>query len=317
MGQGVPQILNRDSLEIVSRFDLAKWLVSDVNPLTARVMVNRVWNHIFGEGLVSTLEDFGTQGEPPSHPELLDYLAYQFSHTWNWSIKKLVREIVMSSTYQQSSDHIPEKVEKDPFNTWYSRANRFRLSAEQIRDQALVISDLLNPDVGGPSVMPPQPEGVWQVIYSLAKWEADDPEDKYRRGLYTFWKRTTPYPSMVAFDSPSREFCVSRRIRTNTPLQALVTLNDTVYLEAAQKLGHFMEKEGKGNVIEAIKKGYEKALFKIPSEEALMVLVDLYEQASLPRAKLVSEKQKDEILLEPYTVLANTILNLDAVLTKS
>ncbi|MBK8502445.1 MAG: PSD1 domain-containing protein [Saprospiraceae bacterium] len=313
---GVPQILNQNNAEVNDRLDFARWLVREDNPLTARVMVNRIWSHIFGEGLVSTPEDFGTQGALPTHPELLDYLAYHFSHDWNWSVKRLVKEIVLSATYQQSSKASPEKLELDPYNEYYSRGNRVRLSAEQIRDQALAISDLLNPKIGGKSVMPPQPDGVWQVVYNSDTWEAKKTEDKYRRGLYTFWKRTTPYPSMTAFDSPSREFCVSKRIRTTTPLQALVTLNDTVYIEAAQALGAFMEKTGKENLQEAIKKGFHKALLVDPDQQTVEVLEKLFYQANAPRPQLVSLRQ-ETIKLDPYTVVANAIMNLDAFLTKS
>jgi hypothetical protein len=315
---GVPKILQKDTLPVLDRLALARWLVSDQNPLTARVMVNRIWAYIFGEGLVSTPEDFGTQGEPPTHAALLDYLAYQFSHTWRWSIKTLVRNIVLSATYQQSSDVDSIKIQIDPFNKWYSRGNRFRLSAEQIRDQALVVSGLFNEKVGGKSVMPPQPDGVWQVVYSNERWNISDAEEKYRRGLYTFWKRTAPYPSMAAFDSPSREFCVSRRIRTNTPLQALVTLNDTVYLEAAAALGLLMENQGQNaDIMQAIQAGYKRAIGKEPDEEVLTILKELYDRAALPREKLMVDSSNDEDLLKPYTVVANTILNLDALLTKS
>jgi hypothetical protein len=193
--------------------------------------VNRLWEQLFGIGIVETTEDFGTQGATPSHQKLLDYLAVQVADAHQWSIKAILKEIVMSATYRQSSKFTPDRLEKDPYNRLLSRGPRFRLSAEQIRDQMLAVSGLLDRKVGGESVMPPQPDGIWNVVYSNHKWETM-PEDKYRRGLYTFWRRTTPYPSMVSFDSPSREFCVSRRIRTNTPLQALITLNDPVYLEA-------------------------------------------------------------------------------------
>jgi hypothetical protein len=284
--------------------------------LTARVFVNRIWAYIFGDGLVETPEDFGTQGIPPIHPELLDYLAYRFSNDWEWSIKRLVKEIVMSATYQQSSRVSPDKVDKDPYNHYYSRANRVRLSAEQIRDQALTVSGLLNRTIGGKSVMPPQPEGVWQIVYSSAKWEVDHEEDKYRRGLYTYWKRTTPYPSMIAFDSPSREFCVSRRIRTNTPLQALVTLNDTVYIETAQALGSFMKDQAKGDIHEAIISGYKKILLEIPNEQTVEILVQLYTEAVNEDLNPASIED-NAIYLDPYAVVANAMMNLDAFLTKS
>lgn len=313
----VPDVLNKDSIKISDRLEFAQWLVSEHNPLTPRVIVNRIWAYIFGEGLVRTSEDFGTQGDPPTHPELLDYLAYQFSHDWQWSIKRLIKEIVSSATYQQSSRIEQHKMDADPYNLLYSRASRVRLSAEQIRDQALTISGLLHPEVGGESVMPPQPEGVWQVIYSSAKWEATKPEDKYRRALYTYWKRTTPYPSMVAFDSPSREFCVSKRILTNTPLQALVTLNDTVYLEAAEALGNYMESNYSSDLKEAIRAGFRRALLDEPGEETLYILVNLYQEANAARPELIAYRDENEDRLKPFTVVANAIMNLDAFLTKS
>ena len=230
---GLPASLSGFDLDYrQDRLGLAQWIVNEQNPLTARVLVNRLWEQLFGKGIVETTEDFGTQGSPPSHPELLDYLARQAVDTHEWRVKEILKEIVMSATYRQSSKTTPDRLEKDPYNRLLSRGARFRLSAEQIRDQSLAVSGLLETKFGGKSVMPPQPEGIWNVVYSNHKWETK-PEDKYRRGLYTFWRRTTPYPSMTSFDSPSREFCVSRRIRTNTPLQALVTLNDPVYLETS------------------------------------------------------------------------------------
>ena len=178
----------------------------------------------------------------------------------------------MSATYQQSSKTVAEKIEKDQYNQFLSRGTRFRLSAEQIRDQALAVSGLLHDTIGGKSVMPLQPDGIWQVVYSGMYWATAEGENKYRRGLYTYWRRTTPYPSMVTFDSPSREFCVSRRIRTNTPLQALVTLNDPVYLEAAQALGNRMKKKGDQNLKQSIIAGYKLALAKEPDDETIAVL---------------------------------------------
>lgn len=291
-----------------NRLDFARWLVGEENPLTARVTVNRFWEQLFGNGIVSTLEDFGTQGQPPTHPELLDYLALRFSQDLNWSVKALLKEIVLSATYRQSSRVTAEKNEIDPYNYWLTRGPRFRLSAEQLRDQALAVSGLLRDTIGGPSVMPPQPEGVWQLVYSSERWETQE-EDRYRRGLYTFWKRTSPYPSMIAFDSPSREFCVSRRIRTNTPLQALVTMNDPVYLEAAQALAGIMEKEGGQELERCIEVGYKRALIHPPDQETVHILKELYQTA-------MEESTKPDAL-EPMTVVASAILNLDAFLTKT
>ena len=314
----VPDVLNHGDASIENRLDMAKWLISDKNPLTARVIVNRIWEQLFGRGIVETLEDFGTQGFPPTHEELLNHLAHHFSQEWAWSIKSLVKEIVSSETYRQSSKVSAGQLEIDPFNIFYGRGTRMRLTAEQIRDQALAISGLLNPSIGGESVMPHQPDGVWQITYSSAKWEAKYEADKYRRALYTYWKRTTPYPSMSAFDTPSREFCVSRRITTNTPLQALVTLNDPVYVEAAEKFGIWMIEQANGDIEEAIAAGYQKALLKEPDQDVLQVLYQLYDQVDQPLAMQASIKNNHENKpLAPMTVVANAIMNLDAFLNKS
>ena len=227
-----------------NRLGLARWMVDRKNPLTARVAVNRFWEQLFGAGIVETVEDMGTQGIPPTHRELLDYVAAEFMDTDHWSVKKLLKRMVMSATYRQQSSASPEMLAKDPFNKMLARGPRIRLSSEQVRDQALAASGLLSRKMLGPSVMPMQPDGIWQSPYAGETWMPSTGEDRHRRALYTYWKRTAPYPSMVTFDSPSREFCQSRRIRTNTPLQALVTLNDPVYIEAAQALATYMQQHG-------------------------------------------------------------------------
>jgi hypothetical protein len=215
------------------RLGLAHWLVDPQNPLTARVAVNRIWEQLFGTGLVETSEDFGVQGMPPSHPELLDDLAVGFMES-GWDVKRLIRRIVTSATYRQSSRVSQEGLERDPANRLLARGPRFRLSAEMIRDQALSVGGLLSRRMLGPSVQPPRPVlGLRAAFGGSTDWNTSPGQDKFRRGLYTSWRRTTPYPSMTTFDAPSREFCTVRRIRTNTPLQALVTLNDPVYFEAA------------------------------------------------------------------------------------
>jgi len=321
---GIPAVLPPPPADApADRLGLASWLVSPGNPLTARVMVNRYWAELFGTGLVETVEDLGTQGEAPSHPGLLDMLAWRYARDYNWSSKRLLREIVLSATYRQSSQLTPQKQERDPYNRLLARGPRYRLGAEQIRDQALAISGLLDETIGGPSVMPPQPEGVWQVIYSGARWETKA-DDRYRRGLYTYWKRTTPYPSMIAFDSPSREFCVSRRIRTNTPLQALVTLNDPVYVEAAQALARRMRAAGGQDVEACIQAGYRRALLRDPAPATMEVLLDLYAEsrdALQPAgARTIADPPPTEsgaAVDDPMTLVANAILNLDAVLTKN
>jgi len=286
------------------RLGIANWLVDGNNPLTSRVIVNRFWEQIFGNGLVYTLEDFGTQGSKPSHPELLDYLALKFEKEHKWSVKSLLKEIVMSRTYRQSSAVSQDLLEKDQYNFLLARGPRHRLSAENIRDQALAVSGLLNRKVFGPSVKPYQPEGVWNVIRHVDRWQTAEEGDQHRRGLYTFWRRVSPYPSMLTFDVPSREVCVSRRIRTNTPLQALVTMNDPVFVEASEALAKRMMKEGGKGCEEQIKYGYKLAMMKEPDDLRLKEMLDLYEAS-----KEIGE-------FESMALVANVILNLDEVIMK-
>ncbi len=303
-----------------NRLGMAQWMVSTENPLTARVAVNRFWAQLFGRGIVETIEDFGTQGAKPTHPELLDWLAMQLMHEYDWSIKSLLKEIVMSATYQQSSKITPELQELDPANQWLARGPRVRLSAEQNRDQALAVSGLLSDKMHGPSVMPPQPEGLWQVVYSGMEWETSEGEDKHRRGLYTYWRRTSPYPSMIAFDSPSREFCVTRRIPTNTPLQALVSLNDPVFMEAARSLAQRMINEGGDTTEERIASGYKMAMVKpidAKKKEALLTLyqeaIQYYQENPEETAKMAGE---DNQQLAALAIVANAMMNLDEFVTK-
>ena len=300
------------------RLGLARWLVAADNPLTARVTVNRFWEQIFGTGIVESLEDFGTQGLPPSHPQLLDYLAVRFSATQEWSIKSMLREVVTSATYQQDSRVSPALHERDPYNRLLARGPRFRLSAEQIRDQALFVSGLLSTKMYGPSVMPPQPEGLWQNPYDGSSWQSAENEDRYRRGIYTYWRRTVPYPSMATFDSPSREFCVSRRIRTNTPLQALVTLNDPAFIEAARSLANRMYASG-STPESQIDGGYRMALAVAPSAETMQELLTLYNEGLVHYASNPADMDElgtETIEAAALTVAANAILNLDRFLMK-
>ena len=222
-----------------NRLELARWMVDPDHPLTARVTVNRLWQSVFGVGLVKTSEDFGVMGEQPSHPELLDWLAAEFVES-GWDVNHMLRLIVTSNAYRQSSRMTPEKLSRDPDNRYLSRGPRLRLDAEVLRDQALAVSGLLNRTVGGPSVRPYQPAGVWKVVAvpgsNTHEFQQDSGNDLYRRSLYTFWKRTSPPPAMAAFNAPTREQCTVRRERTNTPLQALVMMNDTQYVEAARHL---------------------------------------------------------------------------------
>ena len=238
-----------------NRMGLAIWLTSTQNPLTARTMVNRVWEQLFGTGLAETLEDMGSQGVLPTHPELLDWLSYQFMYEDNWSIKKLIRTIVMSATYQQDSKITADLLQKDPYNKYYARGARVRLSAEQVRDQALCISGVLCDSMYGPSVYPWQPKGIWLSPWNSKDWEQSKGKQQYRRALYTYWKRSAAYPSMITFDGMSREVCTVRRIRTNTPLQALTTLNDSAYIDMARHFAKRMQTASGNDVKQQIKEG--------------------------------------------------------------
>ncbi len=309
-----------------NRMGLAMWLVNDQNPLVSRALVNRLWEQLFGTGLVETLEDLGTQGAAPSHQELLDYLAWTFMHEDQWSIKKILKEMVMSATYRQDSRVAHDALQKDPFNRWYARGSRVRLSAEQVRDQALSISGLLSQKMFGPSVMPYQPKGIWLSPWNGQDWVASQGEDQYRRALYTYWKRTAPYPSMITFDGASREVCTARRIRTNTPLQALVTLNDEVYVDAARHFAYRMQREAPGSdVARQITRGYEMALHAPIAQAKLDVLERLYAEAL---QKFQSDPDKtcqmigvmdehDNPQTAALVVVANAMLNLDELITKN
>jgi len=305
-----------------NRLGFSKWIVSKENPLTARTLVNRVWQQIYGRGIVASLEDMGSQSDPPSHPELLDWLALRLMNEHNWSIKALVKDIVMSGTYRQSSKNNAKLYNLDPENRLYARGPRVRLGAEQIRDQALAVSGLLSTKMYGPSVMPPQPDGIWQTVYNGGNWVESQGEDKYRKALYTYLKRTSPYPSFLTFDAGSREVSTVRRTITNTPLQALVTLNDPVYLETAYHLAKIMDQGS--NVDTSIRQGYKKAVLVDISDEKLSALKELY-NISLSDFKDTPKSIKEFIPYEPdananlaaLTVVANAIMNLDEFLTKS
>jgi mono/diheme cytochrome c family protein len=313
----------------LTRVGVAEWLTSRENPLTARVAVNRHWAYFFGRGLVETEEDFGSQGQPPTHPELLDWLAVEFMDQ-GWSFKKLCKQMVMSATYRQSSRVTPELVERDRFNRLLARGPRFRLEAEMVRDNALAVSGLLSRKMFGPSVMPMQPEGIWRSTYNTDKWITSPGEDRYRRSLYTFIKRTSPYPAMVTFDAPSREICSIRRVATNTPLQALVTLNDPVYVEAAQSLARKMKTSGGATLHEQLAFGLQTALIRPARDEEVRLLAELYArrlaefQANSAAAEQLATDPlgplpdgMDAAELAALTAVANVILNLDEFLTRS
>jgi hypothetical protein len=293
------------------------------------VMANRLWSQIFGIGLVETEEDFGSQGDLPTHPELLDWLALDLARDWN--VKGLLKTIVTSATYRQSSHVTPAQLEQDPRNRLLSRAPRYRLEAEMVRDQALALAGLLSRKSHGPSVYPPQPPGLWQAAFNGERtWTTSQGEDKYRRGLYTLWRRTVPYPSMAAFDAPSREICTVRRVRTNTPLQAFVTLNDPVYVEASQGLARRMAREGGATTRERVTYGLALVLARAPQPEQIEELTALYESereafnqdaaaakelATNPLGPLNAEETPED--LAALTVVANILLNLDGVLTRN
>jgi hypothetical protein len=312
-----------------TRMDMAKWLISPENPLTARVAANRFWAQLFGAGLVTTEEDFGAQGELPSHPELLDWLAVEFQ-AGQWDMKHFLRTIVTSATYRQSAKVTPEVAAKDPSNRWLSRGPRFRLEAEMVRDQALAISGLLSRKVGGPSVYPYQPAGMWQAAFNGQRnWVESPGEDKFRRGLYTFWRRTIPYPSMATFDAPSREICAVRRIRTNTPLQAFVTLNDPAYVEISQAFGRRVISEGGATSESRAAYALTLALSRMPDAAQIAEVIKLY-QSELAHSKSHPDEAANLATkpigplpagLDPaeaaaWTVVANMLLNLDAVLMR-
>jgi len=316
-----------------NRLGLAKWLVSRENPLTARVIVNRFWQHFFGTGLVRTSEDFGSQGEQPSHPELLDWLAVTFQES-GWDVKKLIKLIVTSETYQQSSQFSVRSAQLDPMNTWLSRGPRHRLSAEVIRDQALAASGLLVEKIGGPSVKPYHPPGLYEQVVAQrdnpkATYQQGSGDDLHRRSLYTYWKRSVPHPGMLLFDAPFRETCALRRSRSNTPLQALNLMNDPTYIEAARFLAQRMIQEGGTTTESRLTHGFQLLLARNPNTPELQVLTtaversinDFTKDAEAAKQLLIFGEAKTDDKLSPaelaaYTMVASTLINLDETITK-
>lgn len=298
---GAPALVaSRVGWEPRDRLEMARWLFDEKNPLTARVLANRVWEQVFGVGLVETVEDFGVQGEWPAHPELLDEVAVRL-RDGGWSLKGLLREIVMSATYRQTSAAPTALRERDPGNRLLARGPRFRLDGETLRDQALAASGLLSRKMYGPPVFPRQPEGLWMMIYSGDRWRTSEGEDAHRRSVYTFWRRTVPYPSLATFDAPSREVCVSRRIRTNTPLQALVTLNDPVFVECAEAMARRVSAGG-GSVGERVERAFRLAASRGPTA------------AERSRLERVVERLGGDG--RAWAGMCAVVLNLDEVLTK-
>lgn len=319
---GVPASLNPFPVGAPeNRLGFAQWLFSKDNPLTARTTVNRLWEQIFGNGIVETLEDFGTQGAPPTHQPLLDWLALRLMNEHAWSVKKLLKDIVMSATYRQKAHLTEEHLQKDPSNRLLGRAPRVRLSAEQVRDQALAVSGLLSKKMFGKSVMPYQPEGIWNSVYNGEEWQPSAGEDRYRRSVYTYAKRTSPYPALMTFDGSSREVCVGRRIRTNTPLQALVTLNDSSFVVASRHFAAKMMNQAK-DPTQQIRAGYRMLLVNEMPERKVAVFMDLYKHAfdryasDPPATKQLTARDDGTPELAAMTVVANAMLNLDEVITK-
>ncbi len=331
---GVPAVLPplpKD--EKINRLTLAKWLVDPHHPLTSRVAVNRFWQMYFGHGIVKTVEDFGVQGEPPVHPELLDWLATEFIRT-GWDVKAMQKLIVTSAAYRQSSRVTPELREKDPENRLLARGPRHRLPAETIRDNALAVSGLLNDEIGGRSVLPYQPPGLWEEMafgdgFSMQEYVQSHGKDLYRRSMYTFWKRTVPPAAFSTFDAPDREKCVARRAVTNTPLQALVTLNDPTYVEAARAMAQRTLKEGGKDAQSRIVFAFRLALARKPSAHESQVLRGLLSQqlADYRREKKAAgellrvgespvDDKVDRAELAAWTMVASAILNLDETITK-
>ncbi|MEZ6146691.1 MAG: PSD1 and planctomycete cytochrome C domain-containing protein [Planctomycetaceae bacterium] len=314
-----------------NRLGLAKWIVDPENPLTARVAVNRLWQSLFGVGLVRTAEDFGTQGEPPSHPELLDWLATEFVRS-GWDVKAMMSLLVNSSTYRQSSRQTPSLQLRDPENRLLARGARFRLQAEFLRDQALAASGLVVPQIGGPSVKPYHPPGLYEQVVagsSANTYVVGEGTDLYRRSLYTYWKRSVPNPAMLLFDAPFRETCTMRRSRTNTPLQALNLMNDPTYVEAARCLAQRMRLERGDTPREWIGHGFRLVLVRPPNETELAILVHAYDRCveeyrneSEGADGLVSvgdsptNPQVEQAQLAALTTVASTILNLDETVTR-
>jgi hypothetical protein len=312
-----------DSLE-KNRLGLAKWLTSKANPLTARVAVNRYWKNIFGTGIVRTVEDFGNQGELPTHPELLDWLAIQFIKS-NWNVKKLHKLIVMSNTYQQSSYTSDVFLERDKTNRFLARGPSKRLSGEMLRNNVLAASGLLNRKIGGKSVKPYQPEGLWKINGSTYK--EDKGEKLYRKSMYTIWKRSVPHPTIATFDAPDRSFCSVRRQETNTPLQALVMMNDPTYVEASRVLGYNMMSysDTKAGISDVFMRLTGRSIKK--EELNLLVDLQLHEFKKFKSKEYKTEgwlntgefrisDEYNKAMVAANAVVASTIMNSDAVITK-
>jgi hypothetical protein len=327
----VPAVLHRlPRTRNPDRLTFARWLVDEKNPLTARVTMNRVWQAYFGRGLVATPEDFGARSAPPTHPELLDWLAAEFMRQ-GWSLKAMHRLLVGSATYRQSSRVGPRFYARDPENTLLARGARYRVAAETVRDIALTASGLLVPAVGGPSVYPPQPEGVTSLSYGPLAWKAETGPNRYRRAIYTFFKRTAPYPALLVFGAPNADTTCVRRVRSNTPLQALTALNDAIFLEAAQALGRQMRTAGAGDPMRGVRDGFRRCLSREPDRTETERLAKLFERqrerfrAAPERATALLAASAgiatpptggEAVELAAWTTVARVLLNLDETITR-
>ncbi len=331
----VPAVFPPLKGDVPNRLALARWLVDENNPLTARVIMNRYWGLFFNTPLVETVEDFGTRGELPSHPQVLDWLATEFMRR-KWNVKAMHKEIVMSRTYRQASNATPQLIERDPYNRLLARGPRFRVEAEMVRDIALAASGRLSDKIGGPSVFPPQPPGIWENSFGFqsfagnqSNWKTEDGPDRYRRGLYIYWRRTAPYPSLQTFDLTSRDVCKVKRSRTNTPLQALTILNDPVYVECAGGLAERMFEFKAASDAEKIEHGFRCCVARKPKPAELQKILALHAEAlasyekdskaadtllKQARVKADAEKAKD---LAAWIVVANVLLNMDETMTKN
>lgn len=324
---GIPALFKTDKIGNPStRLEMAMWMTNKQNPLVSRTMVNRLWEQLFGQGIVESLEDLGSQGIAPTHQKLLDYLAYRFMFDDKWSIKKTLKRMVMSATYRQSSVASQKALKIDPLNKYYSHAPRVRLTAEQIRDQALSVTGKLSKKMYGPSVMPYQPDGIWASPYDGRSWKKSEGEDQYRRAIYTYWKRTGPYPSFISFDGTAREVCTARRIRTNTPLQALTLLNDSTYWDLSVQWAKQLLPQSDYKISTAIAEGYLNATGNTIQESKKKALIRLYENGlkkiqqephRLNEMLADSIERKDSKQIAAFSIVTNTILNLDEVITKN
>lgn len=326
----LPPMKKQEGLK--TRLDLAEWLIDPAHPLTARVAVNRIWQQFFGVGLVRTSEDFGAQGEPPSHPKLLDYLSLRFVES-GWDVKALVRSIVLSQAYQQTSVASRELFTDDPDNRLLARGSRFRLDAEVIRDQLLAVTGLLNQEQYGKSVKPPQPPGLWEIVVMPGsyprKYQPDTGEDIYRRSVYTFWRRSLPPPQMTILDAPTRESCIARRERTNTPLQALLLMNEQQYFEAAMHYAQVLLESTELTDEQRLRQAYERVTVQIPDQPTLSMLTsalnrfrELYQNDVESAAKMIASaghqqtgSTDQQVELASWTMVINSLLNLDITKT--